>query len=167
MIGRDEYLHFCTQALEAMSRIVGDLGDERANRVPEVEGVNSPFALLTHCHGMVTFWVGHVILGRELHRDRDGEFAARGPVAPLLQTVRELQEQFATDLRAVEPAAPVRQPPTARNPAPGSPDAPAPGRPMTQGFALQHVYTELAQHLGQMEITRDLILAAESGTTGS
>ncbi|MEV4901971.1 DUF664 domain-containing protein [Citricoccus sp. NPDC055426] len=153
MIGREEYQHFCDAALDSMARIVEDLGDERANRHPALDGANSPFALLTHCHGVVTFWVGHVILGRAAHRDRDAEFAARGPVEPLLHAVREVQRQFAADLLEVEPASPVRKSP------------PATVRPMTQGFVLQHVHTELAQHLGQMEVIRDLILAAESGTT--
>ena len=30
----------------------------------------------------------------------------------------------------------------------------------TQGGALFHVYEELSQHLGQMEISRDLLVAA-------
>ncbi|MGM7668562.1 mycothiol transferase [Microbacterium sp. A93] len=158
MIGQDEYQHFCVRALDSMSRIVEDLGDERANRRPAVDGANSPFALLLHCHGVVTFWVGHVILGRAVHRDRAAEFAAHGPVAPLLREVRELQRQFAADLPAVEPAAAVRNPPAA------STRAAAPPKPMTQGCALQHVYTELAQHLGQMEIIRDLILAEYADT---
>lgn len=152
LIGRDDYRHFCDAALDSMSRIVEELGDDRANRRPALQGANSPFALLTHCHGVVTFWVGHVIFGRETQRDRDAEFAAHGPVEPLLRAVRELQRQFAADLLEVAPAAPVRNPPAGRS------------EPVTQGFALQHVYTELAQHLGQMEVIRDLILAAEVDT---
>lgn len=155
LIGRDEYRHFCVKALDSMSRIVEDLGDERANRRPALDGANSPFSLLTHCCGVVTFWVDHVVLGREVHRDRDAEFAAQGPVGPLLREVQELQRRFTADLLAVEPAAPVRNPPAAPS------RAVAPAESVTQGFALQHVYTELAQHLGQMEIIRDLILAGE------
>ncbi|MGO1885062.1 MAG: mycothiol transferase [Citricoccus sp.] len=162
MISTEEYRHFCAQALDSMSRIVKDLGDERANQRPALDGANSPFALLSHCHGVVTFWVGHVILGREVHRDRDAEFAAQGPVDPLLREVQELQRRFATDLLTVEPAAPVSNPPAARASQDATAGATAPVRPMTQSFALQHVYTELAQHLGQMEIIRDLILAGES-----
>lgn len=41
---------------------------------------------------------------------------------------------------------------------PGSDDYLPPGR--RQGVALFHVYEELAQHRGQMEVTRDAIVAA-------
>lgn len=154
MISQDEYYHFCARALDSMSRIVGDLGDELANRTPALAGANSPFALLSHCLGVVSFWVGHVILGREVHRDRDAEFTASGPVEPLLREAHDLKRQLSADLLTVEPAAAVRNPPAAPAPAGST----APEQPMNQGYALQHVHTELAQHLGQMEIIRDLIL---------
>lgn len=166
LIGRDEYRHFCVTALDSMSRIVEDLGEERANQRPALDGANSPFALLAHCCGVVRFWVGHVVLGRPSHRDRDAEFAAHGPVGPLLREVRQLQEQFATDLERVEPEAPVHNPPATRARPATLPDTAAQEPPMTQGFALQHVYTELAQHLGQMEVIRDLILAGDPGSAG-
>ena len=33
----------------------------------------------------------------------------------------------------------------------------------TQGAVLLHVYEELAQHLGQLEVTRDVLLARDAG----
>ena len=32
---------------------------------------------------------------------------------------------------------------------------------------LLHVYEELAQHLGQLEVTRDVLLATRGGSAGS
>lgn len=149
MIGREEYLHFCDHALDQMAGIVADLGDDLATRTPGLPGANSPYALLTHCLGVVEFWVGHVVLGRDSHRDRDAEFSATGPVEPLLEQSRETRHRLAKDLRDLDPDAPVR------NPSPGRPES----QPMSRAYALQHLYTELAQHLGQLEITRDLLLA--------
>ena len=34
----------------------------------------------------------------------------------------------------------------------------------TQGDVLLHVYEELAQHLGQLEVTRDVLLAQRAGS---
>ncbi|MGW0523825.1 hypothetical protein ACWDY5_41235, partial [Crossiella sp. NPDC003009] len=58
--------------------------------------------------------------------------------------------RFAADVAAAEPSAPVRRepPPHWRN-FPGG---------ISQGAALQHVYEELAQHHGQLEVTRDALL---------
>ena len=41
MIDKDTYLAFCDQALVSMRDIVVDLGDERANQQPPIEGANS------------------------------------------------------------------------------------------------------------------------------
>ena len=34
----------------------------------------------------------------------------------------------------------------------------------TQGDVLLHVHEELAQHLGQLEVTRDVLLAGRAGS---
>ena len=56
MIDKDTYLRFCDEALVAMRDIVVDLGDDLANRRPDLPGANSPFAILTHCLGMCAAW---------------------------------------------------------------------------------------------------------------
>jgi hypothetical protein len=155
MLDRHDYLYFTDRALEGMSSIVGSLGDDLANRKPSLEGANSPFALLTHCVGVIDYWVGHLIAGRESDRDRDSEFLAAGPVRPLLNEVAAAKAQLLEDVLRAEPAAALHgTPPT---------DFQGPDRELTQGGALQHVYEELAQHHGQMELMRDVILAEHAG----
>ncbi|MET7424876.1 aminotransferase class I/II-fold pyridoxal phosphate-dependent enzyme [Dactylosporangium sp. NPDC005555] len=148
MISAEEYLYYTDRALDGMVRIVSELGDERAARRP-LPGANSPFALLTHCLGVVEFWAGTLVAGRPSHRDRDAEFTAEGRVEDLLQRVAAVRTQFAEDVRRAIPGDPPR----------GTPPAgyQGPGRIETQGAALQHVFEELAQHHGQMEILRDCI----------
>lgn len=149
MISVDDYLQFVDEALDGMVRIVSELGDDDANRRPDLPGANAPYAILTHCLGVMEYWGGYVVAGREVQRDRDAEFHAAGTVADLAERVSRGREQLRSDLTDLEPFAPPRGTP------PGDPN---PSK-TTQGGALIHVYEELAQHRGQMEGCRDVLLA--------
>ena len=81
MIERDVFLRFCDEALVAMRDIVTELGDDLANRRPDLPGANSPYAILTHCLGVIGGWASTVNLGQVIPRDRAAEFTATGPVA--------------------------------------------------------------------------------------
>ena len=152
MIRIEDYLYFVDEALEGMVAIVTDLGDELANRKLDVPGANSPYAVLYHCLGVMEYWGGELVAGRTIQRDRDAEFRARGPVDELVARARRARRQLAADLADLDPSAPPRGMPEPE-------DAELPlGR--TQGGALVHIYEELAQHRGQMEVTRDVLLAS-------
>lgn len=156
-ISTDDYLWFVDDCLDAMLGIVEELGDELASTAPELPGANSPFAILTHCLGVVDWWGGAMVCGRTVVRDREAEFVATGPVSMLREKVRRTRERLAEDLQALDPqAAPVgpREDWMAEVPH-GS----------TQGGVLLHVLHELAQHLGQMELSRDVLAAG--GRTAS
>jgi Protein of unknown function (DUF664) len=152
MISVEDYLWFADDALDGMVAIVTSLGDESANRAPDLPGANSPYAILTHCLGVMEYWAGQVIAGRVIHRDRPAEFVATGGVEDLVERTREARAQLARDLEAFDPPAGPRG-----EVKPGDADLPL-GR--TQGGALFHIYEELAQHRGQLEITRDILRAA-------
>ena len=55
-LSTEDYLWFVDQALDEMARIVTELGDEDGNRRPDLPDANSPFAVLTHCLGVLEFW---------------------------------------------------------------------------------------------------------------
>jgi hypothetical protein len=154
MIEPEQYLYFANRALDGMAAIVADLGDDLANVRPALPGANSPYALLTHCLGVVSYWSGALVAGRDIDRDRGGEFAASGPVGPLLERTRHVREQLATDVAGASARAPLHARPRH--------DAQGPPRELDQGGALMHVYEELAQHHGQMEILRDCLIAAST-----
>ena len=118
------------------------LGDARVNLRPDLPNTNSPYAILTHCIGMTTYWLGSVLCGRPSDRDRDSEFRARGTVAEIRQAVKTLQAQIREDITHVQGDQPVGH-----------------SQYKTQADVLLHCYTELAQHHGQMELTRDILLA--------
>ncbi|MGH3343042.1 MAG: DinB family protein [Carbonactinosporaceae bacterium] len=155
MISTDDYLHLADRALDGMVDIVVDLGDERANRRPPLPGANPPYAILVHCLGVMDYWAGQLVAGRRVERDREAEFAAAGPVSELPDLVAAARLRLRDDLRHGDPDAPLRDEPPARYA-----DSPIGRR---RGAALLHVLEELAQHHGQLEITRDLLLGAEAG----
>jgi hypothetical protein len=151
MIAADEYGYFAGRALDGMSAIVAGLGDDLANRRPRLRGANTPYALLAHCLGVIEAWAGCLVSGRHVERDRDAEFRASGATAALLERAATVKAQFLDDVaRADYRASLWARPPAAFE---------GPDRELTRGAALQHVYEELARHHGQMELTRDLILA--------
>lgn len=152
VISTDDFLWYVDQALDGMVAAVRELGDERASTRPDLPGANSPYAILTHCLGVMEFWGGAVIAGRRVTRDRDAEFRATGRVADLVARVGEARRRLEADLASLEASAPIR----ARL-LPEDMDHPM-GR--SQGGALVHLYEELAQHFGQVELTRDVLLAA-------
>jgi hypothetical protein len=152
----DEYLAYCDRALDAYARIVTRLGDDLVNARPHgIRGANSAFALVTHVAGMAARWGSTVNRGVVVPRDRDAEFTATGTVAEALALVEATRTRLHDDARAASPREQPANPVTRRD---GSTaDA-------TQGDVLLHVYEELAQHLGQLEVTRDVLLAQRGGT---
>lgn len=151
MISTEEFLYFVDEALDGMVQIVSGLGDDLANGRPDIPGANSPYAILYHCLGVMEYWAGQVVAGRQVQRDRDAEFRARGPVADLVVRARRARKQLDADIAGLDPAAPPR----------GALEPAHAGLPFTKtcGAVLLHVYEELAQHRGQMEGCRDVLLA--------
>jgi uncharacterized protein DUF664 len=152
VISTEDLLWYVDEALAGMIAIVTDLGDDRVNRVPDLPGANCAYGVLTHCLGVLEYWGGYVIAGRAIQRDRDGEFRARGDVRPLVGRTRIARAQLAADLAGMDAFAPPR----------GTPEPEDAALPLgrTQGGAAVHILEELAQHRGQLEITRDLLTSS-------
>jgi Protein of unknown function (DUF664) len=149
MISIDDFLYYVDDALDGMVRIVSELGDDLVNRRPDMPGANSPFAILTHCLGVMEYWGGEIVAGRSIVRDRPAEFRATGRVAELTARTERARQQLRADVAALDPFGPPR----------GDPHIKDSTLPLarTQGGALLHIYEELAQHRGQLEITRDVL----------
>ena len=155
MIAVDEYLDFCDHALDAYADIVTTLGDDLVNaRLDGIPGSNSAFALVTHISGMTARWVRTVNRGIVVPRDRPAEFTATGTVAKALALLDGTRALLHEDAPA---ASPRDQPVDPAHDNDGSISY------ATQGEVLLHVYEELAQHLGQLEVTRDVLLAGGGG----
>jgi len=154
VISPDDFLWFVDEALDGMVAIVTELGDDLANTAPDLPGANSPYAILTHCLGVVEYWAGHVVAGRPDHRVRAAEFVATGDVAALAARARAARARLGVDVAGADPFAAPR----------GEPDPEDAVLPIgrTQGGALVHLYEELAQHHGQMQVSRDVLRAAHA-----
>jgi hypothetical protein len=147
----DDVLWYADRALDQMVDALRFLGDERVNDRPDLPGANTPFAIVTHCLGVLEFWGGAMVAGRRIQRDREAEFRASGRVDELVERVVAARRQLADDVgEAVWDERP-------RLPAdPEDADRPDGQR---QGGVLLHILEELFQHLGQLELTRDVLLA--------
>jgi hypothetical protein len=148
-IAPEEFLPYMNAAFDGMVQIVEELGDGRINLRPHnLPNTNSPFVILTHCVGLTRYWLGAVLAGRQVQRDREAEFRAQGTVAEIRQTVRELQQQIQDDIKHVRGDQLSAFPEVVR------PQM----QTWTQGHFLLQCYKELAQHHGHLELTRDVLL---------
>lgn len=140
---------------DRMTAAAAELGDDLVNEVPDLPGANSAYQIVIHCCGMLEWWTRSAILGLDVDRDRDGEFVATGTVAQLTARVDQVRAQFVTDLEQIDPEAPLR----------GDPSPEYYGTPLggSARGVLMHVFEELAQHHGHLDLTRDLVLSAQRG----
>ena len=97
------------------------------------------------------YWGGGTVAERTFSRDRRAEFVASGGVEDLAARARAARVQLAQDIAGHDSmAAPANVHP--------DPDDPVP-YDAVKGAVLVHILEELYQHLGQMELTRDLVRA--------
>lgn len=147
MIGIDDFLMFSDRTLEGMRQAIAGLTHEEINWLPPLPDPNSAYQLVIHSTSAAQWWTSHVVLGGPADRDRDAEFVSSGSTAEAVEAIDRLQRHLhevgpqlaATHHLAVE----IRR------------DNPS-TEPWTVGAAMIHVYEELAQHLGHIEITVDL-----------
>lgn len=144
-----DLLTFCDEALDQYAVLIRDLGDGLVNAtIDGVEGSNSGFALVAHVVGVMGYWGRTVNRGIVVPRDRAAEFTATGTVEEALALLDLGRARLHEDVAACDPTAAPVNPPTGA-------DLTAYA---TQGVVLLHVYEELAQHLGHLEVTRDVLL---------
>jgi hypothetical protein len=150
-VSAEDYLWFVDLALSGMIAIVEELGDDLANRRPPFRGGNSAYVILTHCLGVLEYWGGATVAERPVQRDRAAEFTASGEVAGLVRRTEHARRRLREDIVGLDAAA---TPMSVRR----DPDDPVPYTE-SKGAVLLHILEELFQHFGQMEVTRDALVA--------
>lgn len=144
-------LSIANEVLDGFIAALRTLDDETVNLSPVAGTVNTAFALVKHVHGMSRFWGGSVISGLTFPRDRESEFRAAGTVDEALRLVDEIRAEFPTWAENA-----------ARH---GVLDPNAKGTSRTDvadagpEWILAHMVRELAQHLGHLEVCRDVVSA--------
>ncbi|KYH46362.1 hypothetical protein AZH51_10170 [Branchiibius sp. NY16-3462-2] len=133
-----------------MTAIVGELGDSAVNQRPPLEGANSAYAIVHHCVELSRWWLGTFGCGLGLPRDRPGEFRATGTTDELLERVGQVRaDTVVWTRRMIADGIADRD---AR-----STTASADLATVTPHWVVLHVIHELAQHLGQLELTVDVL----------
>ena len=136
-------------AFTQMLQLVDALGDPLLNERPRSSDTNAVGALVLHCCAVCEFWLGHVALGRPTSRDRSAEFARETTRVECHTTVAKALAQTEQDVHRLHDGAGVPHEARLRlHGGVGDDDA-----------VLLHVVEELFQHLGQMEVTRDVLLS--------
>ena len=150
------YIRELQRLLERLCRCLDGLGEAEFNWRPPAPDANSLCVIATHVLGNAEAWVLGIICGQPVRRDRDAEFQARGasPKA-LVGRAKRLSEEFAAALRALPDAALEERRRPAR-PLVGT----GPTDELTVRDALMRVLVHGLLHVGQMQITRDLAIAA-------
>ena len=153
---RDELWWFLVERhLDRMLAIATDMGDDLLNVRPDLPGANTAYQIVFHCCGMLEWWSREAVLGIDVGRDRDAEFVATGSLDELTARVDGVRRQLHIDLEGIELDMPLR----------GDPSEHYRGTPIggTARGVLLHVFEELAQHHGHLELTRDLVTSRRGG----
>ena len=106
--------------------------------------------ILNHCLGVMAYWGTQVVTDQDVHRDRPAEFTSSGKVSDLTARAQIAKQQLRACFSAVDLHEPARQ----------QQDRGYGANPefFTNGASVAHILEELAQHHGQMEITRDILM---------
>lgn len=143
-------IRYARHAFSEMLAVAERLGDTKVNERPLGPDTNAVAAIILHCCGVAEFWLGHVGLGRESQRDREGEFSKTATLAELQIAVDAAVRQIETDVARIDAGA------TSEFTA---------GRQFlldedpSDAALVIHVIEELFQHLGHAELAADALIA--------
>jgi len=142
-----------TDIYAALQRV----NDEQLNQRPDVRGANSGYVIATHVLGNVRAWVLGIACGQPLSRDRPAEFASSGTYDALAKAASALLDEINEALAALDPS-------TLNDRFVPSQELWGEGEPneISRREALAHVLEHASMHLGQIHVTRDLLLKDQS-----
>jgi len=148
VISAEEFVLFCERTIDRFEEVNNGLGDELINQKPPWDGASSPFQLTTHAFASCTWWVDHMVCHRPSSRSRPEEFVAVGSVAALQDGASETRSMLRRNRAAMTTATVLIEPAQTQTTLQAE---------WTVGAALIHAYEELAQHLGHLEMTADVL----------
>jgi uncharacterized damage-inducible protein DinB len=150
----EHYLQFFTDLHHQMEAVITDLPTEALNWRPLIGDddhvTNSLAVLVTHVTGAEQFWVGQLLGGREIDRDRHAEFQTVADDHDSLrrrlhETDRLTHEVLTTvDARQLDERVQVRE------------------HNLTLRWGVIHMIEHAANHLGHMQLTSQLWKGAQT-----
>lgn len=129
------------------------LSEQQLNQRPDVPGANSGYVIATHVLGNVRAWTLGIACGQPLSRDRPAEFASSGTYEALGKAASALSGDISEALAELDPSTlDDRFVPRQELWGEGEPNE------ISRREALAHVLEHASMHLGQIHVTRDLVL---------
>lgn len=138
---------YLRRVLDGMAQTLDRFDDESVNRRPHGPQTNSAAMLVVHACSAATYWLENVGLGRPVARDRDREFEASATVDELQAVVATTTDRLLRLSRDFD-AGPTVPDHEWRDTLYGDP---------SDGSLILHVFEELFQHLGHLELTADAV----------
>lgn len=144
----DTLRHYLRHVFAGMEKVLDRVDDTTVNLRPDGWGTNSVAGLVVHCCELAPSWFETPGLGRASERHRESEFTTEATVAELRSRIADSRarcERLACDL-TIGPTAgdhPFREF--------------LPGGDRSDAALVIHVFEELFQHLGHMEVTADAL----------
>jgi len=141
-----DYLDELKMLLQEFEAAITDVPQDGLNWQPGPD-MNSMAVLIVHTAGSARYWVGDISLGDSSNRDRDSEFASRQhDSAALRARLAEIETYVEHALDRLTMADLTQERPINQF-----------GRESTTvGWALLHALQHTAQHVGHVQITRQL-----------
>ena len=144
----DTVRHYLNHVFDGMGKVLDRLDDTTVNQRPPGWGTHSVAGLVVHCCELTPSWFEMPGLGRESVRDRDAEFVTTATVDELRSRIASTLERCAVLVDEFEAG------PTALD---HGFRAFLPGGDHSDASLVLHVFEELFQHLGHMEVTADAL----------
>ena len=140
-----EYLHLLRDCHNGILQTIEGLPPEALDWAPG-QDMNSITVLVFHTTGSVRFWIGDIAAQENSNRDRDAEFRAHGVEVDILK--KRLTDNLEYARTALEKMT-LQDLETKRV-------RPSDGRELTVTYALLHALEHAREHLGHIQMTRQL-----------
>jgi uncharacterized damage-inducible protein DinB len=140
-----DYLNLLQDCHNGILHALEGLAPEALDWVPGNQ-MNSISVIVFHTTGSVRYWIGDVSMQESSNRDRDAEFRVKGVGMDVLK--KRLADNLEYASNALGKMSLQELGTTRINP--GN------GRELTVGWALLHALEHATEHLGQIQLTRQL-----------
>jgi len=149
----ETYSNYIRKQIADIHAALAGMSDEQLNRPPSFKGANSAYVIATHVFGNARAWVLGIACGKPVKRHRPAEFASSGTYEALGKATHELSGEIEAALAELAPARL-----DSRLVPPQELWGEGEGEEISVREALAHVLEHASMHLGQIQVTKDLLL---------
>jgi GrpB-like predicted nucleotidyltransferase (UPF0157 family) len=154
----------CRQVLEQMAAIVDDLGDANVDTVPPLSEANSPSGIVNQSVAVVDEWIRQLVNRNEVEVIHEAESRAVRTANDLATATRDAGERLTAAVQRID-----ADTPTSRDTPANCPVAATPDPHLADGTTvstLLPVLVKLTQHLGRLELLRELLTERPTPAAG-